>query len=1412
MLNAIIRFSLRNKFLVGIGTLCLVVFGVYEATKLPIDAQPDITNNQVQVITVAPSFSAADIERWVTVPIEQANSNLPGLTEIRSFNRFGLSLVTLVFTDQTDLYWARTQVAERLKQIEELIPEGIGRPELGPISTGLGEIFQYVVRPEKGYEAKFGPTELRTIQDWVIRRQLMGTEGVAEVSSFGGKLKQYEIAVNPARLQAFGISVNHIFSSLEKNNQNTGGAYIEKAETVLFIRSEGMIEKKEDLENLPVSYTAEGSPILLRDVAEVRIGHAIRYGAMTYNDQGEVSGAIVMMLKGENANKVIKNIKARLAEIEKDLPEGVVIEPFLDRAKLVNNTISTIEKNLAEGALIVVFILVLFLGNYRAGLLVASVIPLSMLFAIILMNLFGVGGNLMSLGALDFGLIVDGAVIIVEAVLHQMTKNKGCNSDDQVYNSSTKMVNSAVFGQIIILVVYLPIFTLQGIEGKMFIPMAQTVAFALIGAFILSLTYIPMMSALILKKPQTSGFSDRMMVVLENWHQRGLKRALKSSGIILTVVLLLFGGAIIVLFRLGGEFVPALEEGDFAVEMRILPGSNISTTIAETDKAAKILLNNFPEVEKVVTKIGSAEVPTEPMPMDAGDMIVVLKPKKEWTSASSFPELSEKMSSSLEVLPGLSTGFQFPVQMRFNELMTGARQDVVCKIFGEDLERLAAYADQLAKEIKQVDGAQDIYVEPLIGAPQLVITYNRHALARYKLSIEEVNRLVNTSFAGQSAGVFYEGERRFDIVVRLESEQKREIEDLKHLLIPTPAGIQVPLQELADVAYQSSPNQIQRENTRRRIVVGFNVRGRDVQSIVQELQKRVDARLNLDAGYRITYGGTFENLNQAKARLGFAVPISLLLILFLLYLSFRSMKYSLLIYTAIPLSAIGGIYFLALRGMPFSISAGIGFIALFGVAVLNGIVLVAEYRKSNRPESPEETVLEGTKVRLRPVLMTALVASLGFLPMALSKGAGAEVQRPLATVVIGGLLFATFLTLFVLPILYVKLEKFTKVLLLVGLAALPVHGQSSREDILKLAAEKSPALEKRQKEISYRDQLLGTAPQYAPTTVLSEYGKYNGLRNDTKWSVGQSFRLPQVAQARKAVLRAEYQKAESLAIQTSAQVQRDVSLWYQEVLLGEAELALLQKTDSLYQTLDTYMQQRLQAGEAETAETAGSKLLRLEVNKALRTTEREIYTARKEIEWHIRGPLGTIMGPLKLEPDIFGLDTSHPELTALQQEIALQDAQIAVEKSSLLPEFTVQYANQTMKDLGTGNYSSVQAGIEIPLIRHSQKKKIEAAKISKEMATLDWEIAASQLSKWLVQENQNYQSLRDQVEKMETLYLPQAQAMENTLLLRLKAGEIPLSDLILLSKQVLETRRSYFELLRKQNAALIHLKYLSSKS
>lgn len=1018
-------------------TLGLIVWGSYSLTKLPIDAVPDITNNQVQVLTVSPSLAATEIERLVTFPVEQTMATIPNITEMRSFSRFGLSVVTIVFTEDTDVYWARQQVNERLAVAKSQIPAGSGSPELAPLSTGLSEIYQYILRPAKGFESKYDPMSLRTIQDWIVRRQLLGTPGVADVSSWGGKLKQYEIALDPAKLRAMNVGINEVFDALQKNNQNTGGAYIEQKPYAFFIRSEGLAESIDDIEKIVVRNNANGIPILIRNVAEVRLGNAIRYGAMTFNDEGEMVGSVVLMLKGANSSQVIEHVKERIEQIKKTLPQGVIIEPYLDRTKLVNNAINTVVKNLAEGALIVIFVLVLMLGNLRAGLVVASVIPLAMLFAIGMMSLFGVSGNLMSLGAIDFGLIVDGAVIIVEATMHHLQMRNLSyrlsqkEMDAEVFESATRIRNSAAFGEIIILIVYIPILTLVGIEGKMFRPMAQTVSFAILGALILSLTYVPMISALMLSKNPIpkKNISDKIMDFIQKMYQPVIELALERRKIVVFSSAALLVGALVLFATLGGEFIPQLDEGDFAVETRILTGSSLSQMTETMEKSARVLLDHFPEVKKVIGKIGTSEIPTDPMPIENGDLLIVLKDRKEWTSAKSREELADKMAVKLEqAMPGVLYGFQQPIQMRFNELMTGARQDVVIKIYGEDIDKLVEYADQVGKIAKGVDGAEDVYIEPVGGLPQVVVKFDRNKLAMFGLSVEEVNRVLRSGFAGESAGLVYEKERRFDLVVRLSQQNRTSINDIKNLFVTTATGKQIPLEQLASIELQSGINQIQRDDAKRRIAIGFNVRGRDVQSIVQEMNQRIDSQLRFDPGYFLKYGGAFKNLEEAKQRLIIAVPAALLLIFILLFFTFHSVRESLLIFTSIPLSAIGGVIALWLRGMPFSISAGVGFIALFGVAVLNGIVLIAEFnrlRKESSTDTADDIVRKGTLVRLRPVMMTALVASLGFMPMALSQTAGAEVQRPLATVVIGGLVSATLLTLIVLPVLYTYFERKT---------------------------------------------------------------------------------------------------------------------------------------------------------------------------------------------------------------------------------------------------------------------------------------------------------------------------------------------------------------------------------------------------
>ncbi|MBD5203066.1 MAG: efflux RND transporter permease subunit [Bacteroidales bacterium] len=1036
MFRRLIRYSIDHKTVIFALTLLLIAWGGYSLYTLPFDSTPDITTNQVQVITTAPSMGAQEVEQYITTPVEMAMANIPRVEERRSISRSGLSVVTLVFDDRADIYWAREQVAQALREAEEAMPKSDVSVGMAPITTGLGEIYHYTIRAAEGYEDRYSLDQLRSMQDWVVRKQLSGTEGVAEVSGWGGYVKQYEVAVDNQRLYAAGVTLPEVFDAIEANNSNTGGSYIEKNSRQYFIRGIGSVTSLDDIARIPVK-VVNGTPVTVGDVADVRQGSATRYGAVTRNGEGEVVAGIALMLKGENFQEVSRNVKERIERIRHTLPEGVVIEPFIDRTELVNRVSGTITRNLIEGGLIVIFILVLFLGNFRAGLVVASVIPLAMLFAFGMMKATGISGNLMSLGAIDFGLIVDGAVIIVEAVVAHVAARTSRQPlsrqemDEEVYRSASTIRSSAAFGEIIIMIVYLPLMTLGGIEGKMFRPMALTIFFAILGAFILSLTYVPAASAAFLsRKPggHKGFFSDisaRIMDCLQRLYRPVLTFCLDKARAVIAFMVVLLAGAVWLFTTLGGEFIPSLEEGDFAVEMSMAQGTSLSQMVESASLAEKILRDSFPEVRQVVTRIGSAEIPTDPMPVERADMLISLIPKKQWTSAHTKDELMERMEHALSMIPGMEAEMTQPIQMRNNELITGIKQDVAVLIYGNDLDVLQQQARRVASLIHDVDGVMEPKVEKVAGLPQIQVEYDRERMARYGISVAAANDVLATAFAGKKAGDVYEGDRRYDLTVRLDKDVSTDIDAVRELLVPIPSGGSVTLENIADVAYRDAPAQIAHDDGERRIYVGFNVRGRDVQSTVSEIRGILESNLHLPPGYRFDYGGEFLHLQQAMSRLAVAVPAALILILALLYATLRSIRETLLVFSAIPLALIGGVCSLWLRGMPFSISAGVGFIALFGVAVLNGLVLVGQFNNLERAGVADvrRRVTEGCRERLRPVIMTALVASLGFLPMALSNGDGAEVQRPLATVVIGGLITSTILTLMVLPAIYETVYK-----------------------------------------------------------------------------------------------------------------------------------------------------------------------------------------------------------------------------------------------------------------------------------------------------------------------------------------------------------------------------------------------------
>jgi len=1455
MLKKIIQFSINNKLVIGLFTLALIIWGVYSLRQLPIDAVPDITNNQVQVITLSPSLATQEVERLISYPVEQTMSTIPEIEQVRSISRFGLSVVTIVFHDKVDIYWARQQVNEKLAEARNNIPGNLGNPEISPISTGLGEIYQYVIHAKPGFEQKYSARELRSIQDWIVRKQLLGTPGIAEVNSFGGLLKQYEIALDPDKLRSFNLSISDVFEALEQNNQNTGGAYIDKKPNAYFIRSEGLVGNLDDINKIVVKNNENGIPVSIRDIATVQIGSSIRYGALTRatsNAQGEAVGGIVMMLKGANAKNVVEQVKSKIERIGKTLPEGVTIEPFLDRSGLVERAMGTVAKNLIEGALIVIFVLVLFLGNFRAGLVVASVIPLAMLFAISLMNLFGVSGNLMSLGAIDFGLIVDGAVIIVEATMHILSGNKLGRAytqkemDEQVEKSAVRMMSAAAFGQIIILIVYLPILALVGIEGKMFRPMAQTVSFAILGAFILSLTYVPMVSSLLLSKKvaHKKNFSDRMMDFFQRKYYPMIKAALHRRVIVVTSAVVLLIISVFVFTRMGGEFIPNLEEGDFAVETRLLTGSSLSQTIDKVNKASSILVKKFPEVKEVIGKIGAAEIPTDPMPMEACDLTIILKDKKEWTSAKTREGLTELMSNALKEVPGVSFGFSQPIQLRSNELISGVRQDIGIKIFGDDLETLTAISQQIGKIVSGVEGAKDLYLEQAEGLPQIVVKINRDRIAQYGLSVGTVNQALNTAFAGQSAGMVYEGEQRYDMVVRLSQQNRQGIDDVKNVYVTATNGIQVPLDQLADVEFKIGPNQIQREDTKRRIIVGLNVRGRDIQSVVTEIEQKINQKVKLPAGYFITYGGQFENLKEATKRLTVAVPVALLLILLLLYFSFGSVKQSLLIFSAIPMAAIGGIFALLLRGMPFSISAGVGFIALFGVAVLNGIVLITEFNRLKKlgKYTLNEIVLKGTEIRLRPVLMTATVASLGFLPMAISTAAGAEVQKPLATVVIGGLLTSTILTLIVLPVLYTYFESWkskkttvpatTTVLVVIGLlffssvAKSQTKGQPvMMKEAIELAMKNNQAIKSSGLQISQQQALRGSSTDLGKTNFDVQYGQFNSIRRDNNFSVSQGIPNPGIFKNQRRLYDARIKSAEINLAVNEKELAYQVKSVYTQLAYFVALQDLYKSQDSIYSNFVKAASLRYKTGETNLLESTTAETQYNEVLNQMSKNSSDIlaYTAELQRLLNSQLPIEIAKDQFKqeeytnLEPD--SAISANPLLALQKQQIVIADKEISLEKARSGPDFTVGYFNQSIIGMqnvngidqyfsGSKRFQGVQAGISLPIFFKPFSSRIKAAKIEKQVAESQFSLFETNLEGQYKQAYQELQKNARSIDYYKKNALPNVNLILKQSQIAFQNGEIGYVEYLQALRTYSEIRFNYLQAINQYNQSVYTLQYL----
>ncbi|WP_287682902.1 CusA/CzcA family heavy metal efflux RND transporter [Bacteroides sp.] len=1432
MFDAILRFSVKKKLFVGLTTLFLLIGGIYSMLTLPIDAVPDITNNQVQIVTVSPTLAPQEVEQLITMPVEIAMSNIMNVTEIRSVSRFGLSVVTVVFKESVPTLDARQLVNEQIQSVAGEIPSELGMPEMMPITTGLGEIYQYVLKVEPGYEDKYDAMELRTIQDWIVKRQLSGIPGIVEINSFGGYLKQYEVAVDPDVLFSLNITIGEVFEALNKNNQNTGGSYIEKVNRAYYIRSEGMISRIKDVEQIVVA-NRNGIPIRISDIGTVRFGAPKRFGAMTMDGKGECVGGIAMMLKGANANVVTGELEKRVEKIQKILPEGVTIEPYLNRSELVNRNISTVIYNLIEGAIIVFLVLIVFLGNVRAGLIVASVIPLAMLFAFILMRIFNVSANLMSLGAIDFGIVVDGSIVILEGILAHIYSKKfkgrtlsAEEMDAEIEKGASSVVRSATFAVFIILIVFFPILTLTGIEGKYFTPMAKTLVFCIIGALFLSLTYVPMMASLFLKhhivtKPT---FADKFFEALNKLYARALSFCLRfkwqtvaSAFVALVISLFLFT-------RLGAEFIPTLDEGDFAMQMTLPAGSSLSESIEVSNEAEKLLMDKLPEIKHVVAKIGTAEVPTDPMAVEDADVMIVMKPFKEWTSAASRAEMVEKMKEALEPLSDRAEfNFSQPIQLRFNELMTGAKADIAVKLYGEDTHELYQKAKEAAAFVEKVPGASDVIVEQTMGLPQLVVKYNRGKIARYGINIEELNTIIRTAYAGEASGVVFENERRFDLVVRLDQDKVADL-NLDKLFVRSNEGIQIPVSEVATIDLVNGPLQINRDATKRRIVIGVNVRGADIQQVVQDIQKTLDKNIQLKPGYYFEYGGQFENLQNAINTLLVVVPVALMLILLLLFFAFKNVTYTLVVFSTVPLSLIGGILALWLRGLPFSISAGVGFIALFGVAVLNGILMINHFndirKETMHALSTRRVIARGTAHLLRPVFLTGLVASLGFVPMAIATSAGAEVQRPLATVVIGGLIVSTVLTLLIIPVFYqivsytvvwkrrFSAKKFLFFFLLLAVM-LPFTAKAQEkvtmDQAIELAKQNHPRLKIASAAIRQVKAGRGEVLELSPTEMNYSWGQLNGeLRKDKQWEVTQGLGSLLTPFYKNALVNRQVETGTFYRQIVEKEVVAEVKRAWAYYLYACNLRVLYNDQNKLAEQLQRMGELRYQQGEITLLEKNMTTSMAADMKNRLFQAQEEEKLALSRLNWvcYADRPLVPADAALVQFPaDYQASSFSEVHLNYFQSQANEAKAQLNVERSRFFPELSFGYVRQDILPLKGLN--SWMVGVSFPVYFLPRRSKIKQAKVAAVIARTEAETNTQNLYNKV---SEAVASLRRQSASLRyytTSALKEADELLKVANLQLQHSETNITEFIQAVNVARDIRRGYLETVYQYNIAAL---------
>ena len=1439
MLDRIIQYSLHHKLIILLFTFTVIGFGLYSLMNIPIGAVPDITNNQVQVITTSRNLATQDVEKFLTYPVELEMANLPGVTEIRSVSKFGLSVVTIIFEDKLGTYLPRQLIAEKLKNTEQTISAGFGKPFMGPITTGLGEIYQYTLEVKPKYKNMYSISDLRTIQDWDVKRRLSGIPGVVEVNTWGGELKQYEVAINPERLRAMDVSVSEVFSALENNNSVAGGGYIEKTNESYFIRGEGLIASLSDIENIVVE-NREGTPIFVKDLAKVGFGKANRFGAITGNGEGEKVLGQIMMLKNANSKAVIGAVKTRIDEIQGSLPEGIYINGFLERSELIGKTTFTIAENLILGCLIVIFVVVILLGDLRAGLVVASVIPLTLLFALSLMYIFGVDANLMSLGAIDFGIIIDGAVIIVEFIAFKITAQRTQilslpKTEQQglinkiTFQGASKMMHSAVFGQLIIIIVFIPILSLTGVEGKMFRPMALVFCFAILGAMSMCFTYVPVVSSIFLKpaKADQVTLSSRLIHFLEKSYKPTIIWALRQKKLVLGLAVLLLMLVALLFSRMGGEFVPTLDEGDFVIQPVLKTGTTLSKTIETTTKIEKIL-KEFPEVDQVVSRIGAAEVPTDPMSMEESDIIIKLKPIKEWTTAKTKDDLADKFKEALSAIPGIEYEFTQPIEMRFNELITGVRADLAIKIFGDNLDVLYKKAQEIQNAIQDVEGAADITVEKIAGLPQMSVVYDRQKIAKYGLNVEDLNNIITTGFAGKSAGTVFEGEKQFDLVLRFDEDHRQDIQNIASATVRLPDNSALPLSEFAEISYTKGPAKISRDNTKRRIVVGVNVRNRDLESVVKDVQTIIKRDVVLPIGYTVDYGGQFENLRSARNRLMIAVPIALLLIFILLHFAFDSFKDAFLIFTAIPLSAVGGVLLLYARGMPFSISAGVGFIALFGIAVLNGIVLIEHFKelKAHGVRNINRRIIMGTRDRLRPVLLTAAAAALGFLPMAISSSAGAEIQRPLATVVIGGLISATALTLLVLPVLYALFDrkgkprevKINKGVLGLFMLILPVSIMAQErpvtmEEAIGIALENNKSLLASEGKVEKQRGLLGSAYDINKTHLYYNFDENNIAENGEPikvWGINQALQFPTIYGAQRKLQKSQIAMAEQEYSISKQMLSKEVSKAYIMVVYTQNIQKNYVFLDSLYNRFAYSAKRRYEEGETNYLETLAAESKHKEIGILYKQSSEGVKKAYLELNRLLQSK-ETITVP---DIDLYQLDPvsfdpeNNPGILYYENAQKLSGQSLSLEKQRLLPDLQFSFFQGTNDAQNAKVYNGFEFGLAFPLWFGKQKSQINAAKIEQH-------IIDNELENYRIALMAKYQALMSDLEKHRegiTYYEQEGKKLARELFTHAEKafqnGEIDFLQFVLLLENAKKIEMDYLNNLKEYDLTVLEARYL----